>query len=207
MPFLNKLLHKGDREKSPEKNVPSAHVEHIPSQSSPTSPTIVNEAPPGYTAADGPAETDLAAAFANLNVSQSDIPAFPNEDLCLAHLKLLKTFHNLKEDVGYADGLFGLWDARCELPVVENRDKASVAMREKRWSLYIARAVERFEDWWLKVLCEQEYATRLQQKDMTMPSDFIDFPKKGVAKAWSTSMLPPIGVFYVSKITLMQIMS
>lgn len=194
MPLLNKLLRKGDKEESPEKDVHSVHIEKASSQSSSnTSSKEVNEAPPGYTATDGPADTDLTAAFANLNISQSSIPAFPNTDLCLAHLKLLKVFHLLKEDVGYTDGLFGLWDARCELPVVEDRDKAFVVMREKRWALYIARAVERFEDWWLKVLCEQESASRLRQKDMTMNSEFMDFPKNGVAKAWSTSMLPPKG--------------
>lgn len=207
MPLLNKLLHKGDQEKSPEKDVPSAHVEHPPSPFSPSSSAIVSEAPPGYTATDSPAESDLTAAFSNLNVSESNVPAFPNEDLCLAHLKLLKSFHSLKEDVGYTDGLFGLWDARCELSVVENRDKALVAMREKRWSLYIARAVDRFEDWWLKVLCEQEHATRLQQSYMKTYTGFIDFPKNGVAQVWSTSMLPPIGVFYISKFTLTQSMS
>ncbi|KAF7902962.1 hypothetical protein EAF00_002864 [Botryotinia globosa] len=197
MTLLDKLIHKGGQEKSPEKDVPSAHVEHPSSPLSASSSASVNGAPPGYTATDNAAESNLTAAFSNLNVSESSIPAFPNEDLCLAHLKLLKTFHSLKEDVGFTDGLFGLWDARCELPVVENRDKALVAMREKRWSLYIARAVERFEDWWLKVLCEQEHATRLQQSYMKTYTGFIDFPKKGVAHVWSTSMLPPIDVLMV----------
>ncbi|KAI9648029.1 hypothetical protein NHQ30_002657 [Ciborinia camelliae] len=193
MPLLNKLLHKGDQEKSPEKDIPSAHIEQSLPQSPPNLKPKDNGGPPGYTATDGPAEADLTAAFANLKISQSSTPAFPNPDLCLAHLKLLKAFHNLKEDVGYTDGLFGLWDARCELPIVEDRDKALVVVREKRWALYLARAVERFEDWWLKVLCEQENATRLRQRDMKINSDFMDFPKKGVAKVWSTSLLPPKG--------------
>ncbi|KAF7864055.1 hypothetical protein EAF04_007020 [Stromatinia cepivora] len=200
MPLLNKLLHKEDQEKFLEKDIPSVRIEQSFSQS-PSSPLAkVSEAPPGYTATnatDGAAEEDLSAAFANLKISPSSIPAFPDPDLCLAHLKLLKTFHNLREDVGYTDGIFGLWDARCELPIVEDRNKALVVMREKRWALYIARAVERFEDWWLKVLCEQENATRLRENDMKINSNFMDFPKHGVAKTWSTSLLPPKDVLMV----------
>jgi hypothetical protein len=78
-----------------------------------------NEVPPGYAVNDrisssaGPLVEELNSAFRSLNIADVP-PAFPKVDHCLAHLKLLSTFHLLKIDIGYMVGLFNLWDARCE---------------------------------------------------------------------------------------------
>jgi hypothetical protein len=156
------------------------------------------EAPPSYAVTDpvqpidGPTAEQLSAAFSSLRLSDLP-PAFPTTDHCLAHLKLLSAFHALKEDVGYTDGLFNLWDAKCEL--LDNRDEALAKMREKRWVLYIARAVERFEDWWLKDLCNRENSKRLECKEMMANVlKFTDFTKRGRALHWTVSMLPPLGM-------------
>jgi hypothetical protein len=45
---------------------------------------------------------DITAAFANLKVTS--LPRDPDSERCLAHLKLLAAFQNLKEDIGYTDG-------------------------------------------------------------------------------------------------------
>jgi hypothetical protein len=143
---------------------------------------------------DGPTAEALSAAFSSLRLSETP-PDFPTADTCLAHLKLLSAFHALKEDVGYTDGLFNLWDAKCEL--LDNRDETLAKMREKRWVLYVARAVERFEDWWLQVLCNMEegQATRLEGKEMRANvMEFMEFTKRGRVQRWTTSMLPPIGM-------------
>lgn len=144
---------------------------------------------------DGPTAEALAAAFSSLRLSDSP-PSFPDPDTCLAHLKLLSAFHALKEDIGYTDGLFNLWDAKCEL--LDNRDESLAKMREKRWVLYIARAVERFEDWWLNVLCNgEEGGKRLEVKEMRANVlKFMEFTKRGRVQKWATSMLPPIGTKY-----------
>jgi hypothetical protein len=144
---------------------------------------------------DGPTAEALSAAFSSLRLSDAP-PAFPDTDSCLAHLKLLSTFHALKEDVGYTDGLFNLWDAKCEL--LDNREESLAKMREKRWVLFIARAVERFEDWWLNVLCYGEEARRLEGKEMVATSlKFMEFTKRGRVQKWTTSMLPPIGMGFL----------
>jgi hypothetical protein len=141
---------------------------------------------------DGPTAEALSAAFSSLRLSDTP-PAFPDTNTCLAHLKLLSAFHALKEDIGYTDGLFNLWDAKCEL--LGNRDESLAKMREKRWVLFIARAVERFEDWWLNVLCYGEEARRLEGKAMVATSlKFMEFTKRGRVQKWTTSMLPPIGM-------------
>lgn len=157
------------------------------------------DAPPAYTAtepADGPPGSsveDLSAAFSSLNIPDVP-PALPTPDHCLAHLKLLNSFHALKEDIGYTDGLFGLWDERCEVLEGKERDEALARTREKRWALYIARAVERFQSWWLKYLCSLEDCKRLQAKEMTSTSlEYAIFTAKGRPRTWTTTMLPPIG--------------
>ena len=127
----------------------------------------------------------------SFNVSDAP-PAFPNADYCLAHLQLLSVFHALKEDVGYNDGLFNLWDIRWEN--AENREETLVRMREKRWALYVARAVERFEDWWLQVLVSREPSKRLEAKEMISTNlEFRQWTRKGRVRQWTRAMLPPIG--------------
>ena len=158
-----------------------------------------NDAPPNYTATtpidNGPVPEEITAAFANLNISD-DPPEFPTADHCLVHLKLLNAIHALKEDIGYTDGLFGLWDSRVETAGLDAqvRDKALAKTREKRWSLYLARAVARFEEWWVLVLCPREHGTRLLGKDMVEDNAaFTQFTSQGVVRKFTTAMLPPLG--------------
>jgi len=189
--FVNKGKEAGSEQKTPVVYVEDLSQEPLalPISQEPEGP------PPSYMEnaelVDGPSAAELNAAFANLNISES-VTAFPDPDRCLAHLKLLAAFHNLKEDVGYTDGLFGLWDARCEM--ASKRDKALAKTREKRWALFIARAVERFEAWWINSLCAQETSKRLEQKDMRSDNlSFMEFMKRGIAQKWTTDMLPPLG--------------
>lgn len=65
--------------------------------------------PPAYTAVDESATADLTAAFDQLKLA--DAASDPTVDTCLAHLKLLFAIQSMKEEVGYTDGLWGLWDS------------------------------------------------------------------------------------------------
>jgi hypothetical protein len=172
---------------------PSEKQENI---APPPGPPPSKEAPPSYAPTDPIAPEQVAelnSAFESLNLSAQN-PDFPKANQCLAHLKLLSAFHALKEDVGYTDNLFGLSDARCEILEGQARDKALAKTREKRWSLYIARAVERFEDWWLKVLVPKEGGQRLMGKEMLVTNRaFMQFPEMGRAQIWTVNMLPPLG--------------
>jgi len=164
-------------------------------------PVPSKEAPPNYASADpandGPSIEDMNAGFAHLDISES-APEFPSANHCLAHLKLLNAFHALKEDVGYTDGIFGIWDSGIEAHSVEGieRDKALSKAREKRWLLFIARAVERFEEWWVNVLCRREDGRRLEGKEMHAGNAmFTEFMYKGTIQKWTTTMLPPLGMY------------
>lgn len=55
------------------------------------------------------------AALGSLFAPKSTIPLAPVAETCIAHLRLLHAFHSLKEDIGYSDGLFGLWDSAVRM--------------------------------------------------------------------------------------------
>lgn len=187
--------HKHQGEKSAQD-----YAKHPPTP--PKSPNMAaKEAPPSYAPQDptdnGSSQEELCAAFATLNIP-AEITVAPTPETCLAHLKLLHCFHSLKEDIGYADGLFGIWDARAEM--ADNREDMLGKLREKRWSVYIARAVERFEDWWLKFLCPLDNSERLECKQMFSTSGkFTYFTATGMNTiAWTKEMLPPIGMLLLA---------
>ncbi|KAG0645916.1 Glycine-rich domain-containing 2 [Hyphodiscus hymeniophilus] len=191
MPFgLNK--HKGDKGLGTES--------YLPEKQGNIAPPSTKEAPPSYAQSDPiPADqvAELNSAFAALNLSAQH-PDFPKADQCLAHLKLLSAFYALKEDVGYTDDLFGLSDSRCEILEGEQRNEALAKTREKRWALFVARAKERFEEWWVNVLCPREGGRRLLGKEMLITNpDFMSFTQKGRPQTWTVDMLPPLDVLMV----------
>jgi hypothetical protein len=190
----------------------------------------VPDAPPAYTAVQAeqqsPDVVDITAAFSTLNISPK--PQDPTVDTCLAHLKLLYAVQALKEDVGYTDGLWDIWDTRAdgpdsdidiELPdghlpasVTNAQDlngpqgeKGRIApsdshkirlskIREKRWALFVARAVDRYEAWW-NVFPK----TMLREADMNDKSgaDYHSFVNEKAYLLWTQDMLPPLDVLMV----------
>lgn len=183
---------------------------------------------PGAAAAMGPplpeddeaAQAMLTAAFASLKLSAS--PRDPDADTCLAHLKVLSAFQTLKDDVGYTDGLWGIWDARAlgpdfasvdDLPPgpgpemagkalrepVDSDPRAQVArLREKRWAVFLARAVDRYESWW-SVLSSSGGLGFLAEYNMERPGDpkYENFPRYEDAFKWTPDNLPPLDVLMV----------
>lgn len=146
---------------------------------------------------------NLTAAFTNLSIPPTtQNPSFPTEPYAISHLKLLHAFSALKEEVGFTDGLFGIFDSQASGEGVVKNDVQvdrmsiqqgqSLAMiREKRWALYVARATERFAVYWTKILCKTG-SGRLQQMDMLQGS-FEAFPQIGKPIYWTRDMLPPLG--------------
>lgn len=156
-------------------------------------------------------EPDVAAAFANLKLSNET--ADPDADTCLAHLKLLFAIQNMKEEVGYTDGLWGIWDSRADTDeldeLVGDDEQISIAvkdskdpdarklialskLREKRWALFVARAVDRYESWWASL----PNNGALTESDMEMPislkhAGFVN--DQGTSIVWRKKMLPPLG--------------
>lgn len=176
-----------------------------------------NEAPPAYgeatvateptgANATGANDVDLSAAFSNLNLDSESGTRDVSVHSCLAHLKFLHALHALKEDVGYTDGLWGLWDSRAGVeadavfdeikktgmvPESKEVDKEMLALskiREKRWAIYVARAVDRYETWWKSLRGDM-----LQEEEMSLLAGdrYMDFTSRGDLMVWTS--LPPLG--------------
>lgn len=179
-------------------------------------PLPSDDAPPAYaaqTSTDGSAPSpgdQLVLELGNLHVSTSC--EVPDSNTCLAHLRFLFAVHALKEDIGYTDGLWGLWDSHAlgsfepKLPdgqpqpeTEQKRVQARLSLvREKRWSLFVTRAVDRYTAWWNtfpKVM--------LQQKDMAEQNSprYSAFPTDSRPMSWNQDMVPPLGALCVALLT------
>ncbi|KAH6605065.1 hypothetical protein Trco_006772, partial [Trichoderma cornu-damae] len=188
------------------------------------SPNNNDEAPPTYASeasavqdgfADPARDIDVTASFANLSLSSGPPTGGPNVDTCLAHLKLLHAIHSLKEDVGYTDGLWGIWDSRAQwdtaildsealppgirLEGLDEGERVKLALsrlREKRWAIFLARAVDRYEAWWNAV---RKHETMLTEEDMMRPKNpkYTRFVTTGTPLPWKDELLPPLDVLMV----------
>ena len=153
-----------------------------------------HNAPPVYTLGNLPPETirELNAAFSSLDLDTTSITVTP--DMCLAHLKLLNALQNLKEDIGYTDGLWQIYDSRALAPNArvsgtghEKPARLLAMVREKRWALYLARAVDRYEAWWATFATDP-----LTEEDLVENSPkFTGFVES--ASSQQRHILPPIG--------------
>ncbi|RYP55715.1 hypothetical protein DL771_012456 [Monosporascus sp. 5C6A] len=146
---------------------------------------------------------ELNSAFSSLNLPATAADVSP--DSCIAHLKLLSAFQYLKEDVGYTDGLWQLFDSRALSPrpkprihigrsdeearrAGEDRAARTLAMlREKRWALYVARAVDRYEAWWESFSKDPLTEADMENDDQSKYSGFTD----DVLLVWHAHMLNP----------------
>lgn len=190
-----------------------------------TNDNNAQDVPPAYTAVQpgqNPTDAvDITAAFSSLNISPT--PKDPTVDTCLAHLKLLYAVQSLKEDVGYTDGLWEIWDTRADGPdsdievdlpntvnpngshADDNNNKDALTpsdlqkirlskIREKRWALFVARAVDRYEAWW-NVFPK----TMLTEADMTAGSGakYHSHVSETAYLRWTEDMLPPLDVLMV----------
>jgi len=160
---------------------------------------------------------DLADAFAHLKVSP--MPRDPDVPACLVHLKLLAAFQAMKEEIGYTDGLWGIWDTLADDVSIGDPQKPSALssseppaafagtpnpselkpgdkmaalsrLREKRWALFVARAVDRYISWW-----QSMYWPCLTEQNMAIPQDplYEAFPLGEDQMRWTPNMLPPLG--------------
>ncbi|KAM5347534.1 hypothetical protein ACJ41O_007358 [Fusarium nematophilum] len=171
---------------------------------------------PAYQEVEAPTssrDSNLSAPFADLEIDPS--PHNPDPDNCLAHLRLLFTFQSLKEDIGYTDGLWGLWDSRTDGNImakddggvdelaytknnvsdVEEKRKVLSKIREKRWAVFVARAVDRYQAWW-NTLKGDRPLTEDDMDDKKSPH-YDYFPLIEEPSYWEKQSLPPLDVLMV----------
>ena len=170
-------------------NVSSSEKNPLPTPPKNESP------PPAYTSQaprTAPTEPpDITAAFSNLDLNSTDQPT---PDQCLAHLKVLETFHQLREDVATQDGLFGIRDSF--LPVCKDekeRAQRLMQIREKRWAVYVTKAAQRFEKWWTLAVQPRADPLHVDRIHNVSMHDFKQ--KQNEHSHWHVDRLPPIGKF------------
>ncbi|KAJ8114085.1 hypothetical protein ONZ43_g4990 [Nemania bipapillata] len=181
---------------------------------------VTDTAPPKEDAAPPPAYHDatgkrisaedieqLNSAFSSLSV-----PLIANEvtvDTCLAHLKLLFALQNLKETIGYTDGIWQIYDSRVfpndkgvhvaeGTEELDDETKKNLSfLREKRWALFIARAADRYEAWWNSFPTDPLTENDMCADDHKYTRFVSDTPTKLESFAWDSTMLPPLDVLMV----------
>lgn len=187
----------GFRPSGSDPSPPPAYTRDNPS-TQPGVPTNVDLTPEALAA--------LTSAFSSLMVPNT--PTSLSPDTCLVHLKLLYAFHQLKEDVGYTEGLWGIHEtglSRLELLANEDRlgghrsstltpdervARALARLREKRWALYVARAVDRYEAWWNSFNGDHLIEAEME---IGTSSKYSGFLHRNLPIAFDSSMLPPLG--------------
>jgi hypothetical protein len=128
------------------------------------------------------------------NLKLDDHADTPTVDQCIAHLKLLEAFSRLREDIGYQSGLFGIHDPDKPLPDAQT----AAFLREKRWAVYVARAVDRFQMWWTKALPAMpsgaSLGRRLRRSDLAHGSEYKLWDESSVSGiCFTPDYLPPLG--------------
>ena len=153
--------------------------------------SVKEEAPPSYSDED----VNISAAFSTLNLSATR-NILPSSDECIAHLKLLEAFYYLKEDVISKDGLFGIHDDIIPDGVsIETVGDILSRKGEKRWAIFVVKAVQRFETWFQKQI--QPSASKFTMKEMVEKS-YQNIAFNARPLKMNADELPPLGKFYTN---------
>ncbi|CAH0004090.1 unnamed protein product, partial [Clonostachys byssicola] len=123
---------------------------------------------------------------------------------CIIHLRLLYAFRGLALRIGYQDGLFGIEDGRSKKVGLnsEETERGESKLREKRWAIYLARAVHRYETWWKTLggtpleevdmeLVDCERYDRFPEVDIPMRMEWHELVPLDVLLIWHTHILNP----------------
>lgn len=151
----------------------------------------------GHAPADPPPAYDEAMdpspiAIPQLNLTQdagSPLNSTVTPDQCVAHLKLLATFADLRDSVSTEDGLFGLHDVQAE-EYSTGRNHMLAKIREKRWAVYVSRAVERYLVWWRECVPSSEPRPTLK----ALQNNHYGSITKCLSRInWTRECMPPLG--------------
>lgn len=139
---------------------------------------------------------DVTLAFRELTLTENS--SIPTVERCIAHLKLLECFYRLRQEVGSTDGLFGLDDSFvCDHAPDDNSSKISellAKVAEKRWAIYVSRAVERFETWLITILPNAKPPSLNQLKEDGLAGQLVD---RAQPMVFTRENMPPVDVLMV----------
>ena len=162
---------------------------HRNSLQKPASGSSRDVSPPGYEVP----PPDITASFSKLKLGGNNSSTKPTVDECIAHLKLLEAFSQLREDIGSTDGLFGIHDDFVPANATEQqRTEMLIRIREKRWAIYVTRAVYRFEIYWNR--CLEPEARPLRLPDVST-FEYSQRVKQATPLQFTRDNLPPLGTY------------
>jgi hypothetical protein len=154
---------------------------NLPKDNSVTNPSMNEEGPPPYSQATGLQFSDPGPPTTHTITG----------DQCIAHLKLLWAFAQLRIAVSDTDGLFGIHNSQAERFLQEESKSLALArIREKRWAIYTSRALDRYATWWLKSPFPSEEpitTTDLRTARYSKVTEGLN------QFQWQSQYLPPLG--------------
>ncbi|KAI2688966.1 hypothetical protein LCP963914a_2055 [Penicillium roqueforti] len=151
-----------------------------------------SEQPPSYSA-------NQVEQQPPLELPQLDLSSHPSSsttvtrDQCVAHLKFLAVLADLRDTISSDDGIFGIHDAEAE-KFPNSLNEARARLREKRWAVYAARAVDRYTKWWSIGLPRSRPMATINDLECI---DYERILNCDTIVAWSTENLPPIDILMV----------
>lgn len=129
-------------------------------------------------------EQDQSVDCLDTNVSSLQT-ATPKE--CIDHLKFLSALAGLQHCIRTKDGLFGI---NHPGRLFTDDPATNARVEEKRWQVYVSRAVDRFKEWWVSLPKYKEEPTVMSLKRFAMnPLTLDDNLSIGLSKC----ELPPLG--------------
>ncbi|KAB8259013.1 hypothetical protein BDV32DRAFT_159732 [Aspergillus pseudonomiae] len=147
--------------------------------------------PPAYDQVDGP-----PLVIPPLDLFQTVGPpvcSTVTQDQCIAHLKFLAALADLRDNITNINGLFNINDPDPDVFGATTHE-AFARVKEKRWAVYTARAVDRYTTWWQK--CIQSPRRFLKRRDLVDDSyDLITEHAKSYN--WSPKAMPPLDILMV----------
>jgi len=161
--------------------------------------------PPAYSTEAPPPQqlpTDLSLRLEQLKLgSKSPESQCSTVDECIAHLKLLEAIHQLREEAANRDGLFGISSPQSS----ESEEGAQKSLRvcEKRWAIYVNRAVDRFTRWYEAcvpaTVGSGPCGGKLTQDVLTTQEGIQDIAEAGqpIAMLMTKDRMPPLDVLMV----------
>ncbi|ETS75765.1 hypothetical protein PFICI_12709 [Pestalotiopsis fici W106-1] len=167
-----------------------------------------DDVPPAYGIIEAPnigesTGSQLHIDFTSLDLEASNKASFPTADACLIHLRLLYAIEILKTKIGHTNGLWDIWD---QLRTDSTSDASNAhhsngsitaKLCEKRWAIYVARAVDRYEAWWKSFVPDMLKEADMLEKGTDKTTKYEGFTVLEDAIEWTAEMIPPIDVLIV----------
>ncbi|KAL4951989.1 hypothetical protein BDW69DRAFT_201032 [Aspergillus filifer] len=152
---------------------------------------ISGDSPPEYSLA-----SDQQPVIPPLSLSQNAGPELYTTVThyeCIAHLKFLAALSDLRDTVTSQSNLFDIPDP-SQAVFGEHINEAWALVKEKRWAVYTAKAVDRYTAWWNA--CVPQSRSRPTTETLYTP-EYNDITVCDRPLAWTPAELPPLDVLMV----------